>query len=271
MKTSGDKDTLIKRLVDWAWIHLSKDAPGDTYSFRTERDSKKCSSTNASKKNDESIITSDQSESEELDGDDTDEEGSSIEELELIHADISSASGPDTNNDCFEHDAIAAMKEGDFLRYRLKEYFGFSEFRYGQDWAINRCLTNKRSLFVAPTGFGKSVCYALPASIMDGLCIVVSPLISLMEDQLRRLHPSITATTISGNLTSAEMAVTINDLIHKRLKIVFLSPERLLSSAFRRLLRPKFNSMTNTYERELPPVSLFCIDEAHCLSQVRSL
>jgi ATP-dependent DNA helicase Q4 len=114
------------------------------------------------------------------------------------------------------------------------------------------------------------MCYALPASIMSGICIVVSPLISLMEDQLRRIHPSITAVSFSGNLTSAQMAVAMDDLIKGRLKIIFISPERLLSPAFRRLLRPKLNSATNMYERELPPVSLLCVDEAHCLSQVRS-
>jgi superfamily II DNA helicase RecQ len=63
----------------------------------------------------------------------------------------------------------------------LKEYFGYNSFRDGQEWAILRCLNHQRSLLVAPTGFGKSLCYALPAALMDGVCIVVSPLISLIE------------------------------------------------------------------------------------------
>jgi ATP-dependent DNA helicase Q4 len=64
------------------------------------------------------------------------------------------------------------------------------------------------------------------------------------------------------------MATIIDDLLRDRLKILFMSPERLASAAFRRLLRPKRNTETNTYERQLPKVSLLCVDEAHCLSQV---
>jgi hypothetical protein len=61
------------------------------------------------------------------------------------------------------------------------EYFGYSNFREGQEWAIRRCLSGERTLLVAPTGQGKSLCYALPAALMDGICLVVSPLISLMQ------------------------------------------------------------------------------------------
>ena len=67
------------------------------------------------------------------------------------------------------------------LRNKLLDLFGFTSFRSGQEWAIHRCLSFKRTLLVAPTGMGKSLCYALPAAMMDGLCIVVSPLVSLME------------------------------------------------------------------------------------------
>lgn len=67
------------------------------------------------------------------------------------------------------------------LQGKLYDIFGFKEFRQGQEWAINRCLSKKRSLLVAPTGFGKSLCYALPAAIMEGVCVVISPLVSLIE------------------------------------------------------------------------------------------
>ena len=67
------------------------------------------------------------------------------------------------------------------LRESLKMIFGYDDFREGQEWAIRRCLANEKSLLVAPTGQGKSLCYALPAAIMEGICVVVSPLVSLME------------------------------------------------------------------------------------------
>lgn len=67
------------------------------------------------------------------------------------------------------------------LQKALRSVFGHSQFREGQEWAIERCLSGKNSLLVAPTGFGKSLCYALPASLLDGVCVVVSPLISLIQ------------------------------------------------------------------------------------------
>ena len=111
------------------------------------------------------------------------------------------------------------------------------------------------------------MCYALPATQVEGVCLVVSPLISLMQDQLRHLPPNIPAATLSGNLSSVQVAMTIDDLMKNRIKILFVSPERLASPAFRRLIRPKFNTETLQYERQFPTVSLLCLDEAHCLSQ----
>jgi superfamily II DNA helicase RecQ len=67
------------------------------------------------------------------------------------------------------------------LKATLQSLFGFSSFRHGQEWAIRRCLENERTLLVAPTGFGKSLCYAIPAAMKDGVCIVVSPLLSLIQ------------------------------------------------------------------------------------------
>lgn len=70
------------------------------------------------------------------------------------------------------------------LHDSLEQYFGYTEFREGQEWTIRRCLSGERTLLVAPTGQGKSLCYALPAALMDGICLVVSPLISLMQVRL---------------------------------------------------------------------------------------
>ena len=153
------------------------------------------------------------------------------------------------------------------LHESLENYFGYTEFRDGQEWSIRRVLAHQRTLLVAPTGQGKSLCYALPAAISDGICLVVSPLISLMQDQLRQLPPKIPAATLSGSMTIAQMALIVDDVMRGRYKVLFVSPERLASAAFRRLVRPKFNLDTRQYERQFPVVSLLCVDEAHCLSQ----
>ena len=153
------------------------------------------------------------------------------------------------------------------IRSHLRQLFGYSSFREGQDWAIERCMTQKRSLLVAPTGFGKSLCYALPAAILHGTCIVISPLISLIDDQLRQLPPKIPAATLSGGMSASAMACTIDDVLKGRIKILFVSPERIATPSFRRLFTPKWNNVKQIMERPFPPVSLLCIDEAHCISQ----
>jgi ATP-dependent DNA helicase Q4 len=193
--------------------------------------------------------------------DDDDENSSDEDELEVC--------------DTFDDDPAVSIEKrsvkydprSSTLRKSLQHYFGYSYFREGQEWAIDRCLSHKRSLLVAPTGQGKSLCYALPAAISDGLCLVVSPLISLMQDQLRQLPPKIPAATLSGSITCAQMALIVDDILRGRIKVLFVSPERLASAAFRRLMRPKFNPETRQYERQFPEVSLLCVDEAHCLSQ----
>ena len=145
--------------------------------------------------------------------------------------------------------------------------FGYTEFRDGQEWAIHRCLNHQRSLLVAPTGFGKSLCYTLPAAMMDGVCIVVSPLLSLIHDQIRMLPARLAAATLSGSMSTASVAATLDDIVRGRIKLLFVSPERLTSSSFRRLFRPTWNTTSKKYERYFPEVSLFCVDEAHCMSQ----
>jgi superfamily II DNA helicase RecQ len=149
----------------------------------------------------------------------------------------------------------------------LRKLFGYSSFRDGQEWAIQRCLNGQRSLLVAPTGFGKSLCYTLPAAIMKGVCIVVSPLLSLIQDQMRVLPARLAAVTLSGPMSTASVAATLDDIVRGRIKLLFVSPERLTSSSFRRLFRARWNPETNQRERFFPVVSLLCVDEAHCMSQ----
>ena len=82
-----------------------------------------------------------------------------------------------------------------------------------------------------------------------------------MQDQLRQLPPKISAATLSGSVTKVQMALIVDDVLRGRYKVLFVSPERLASAAFKRLLRPKFNVETGKYERRFPEVSLLCVDE----------
>ena len=218
----------------------------------------------------------------EEDSDSDDSSSSSEDELELFNGDEGSEKEDaidsddeemrcETNNESSNDSrAVTKSKHADIessLSGSLRDIFGHDSFRDGQEWAIQRCLEEKSSLLVAPTGFGKSLCYALPAALMDGVCIVVSPLISLIQDQLRSLPPRIPAATLSGSVSTAKTAAIIDDIVRKRLKILFVSPERLTSPAFRRLFNLAWNPETKTRERKFPEISLLCIDEAHCISQ----
>lgn len=135
----------------------------------------------------------------------------------------------------------------------LHRIFGFSEFRGQQEQVIARVLAGQRTLAVMPTGAGKSLCYQLPAVMMDGTCIVISPLIALMHDQVRAADAvGIRAAT----LTSADdnRAETMARFRAGDLDLLYVAPERASGQEFRSLLREA-------------RISLFAIDEAHCVSE----
>ena len=135
----------------------------------------------------------------------------------------------------------------------LHRIFGFPEFRGQQEQVLSRVLAGQRTLAIMPTGAGKSLCYQLPAVIMDGTCIVISPLIALMHDQMRAADAvGIRAAT----LTSADdnRAETISRFRAGELDLLYVAPERASGQEFRTLLRET-------------KIALFAIDEAHCVSE----
>ena len=267
LNKNGKKQQLLMRLAIWTRDELVKCSP--------ELVDDVDMGSGSGIKGKAVLSPSNETEDEERSDDDSfsSSEDSSEDELELFNGDEESAQedAPDTDDEEMIHETRKKSSEnvddGNSLSASLREIFGHDSFRKGQEWAIQRCLDEKSSLLVAPTGFGKSLCYALPAALMDGVCIVVSPLISLIQDQLRSLPPRIPAATLSGSISASKTAAILDDIVRKRLKIIFVSPERLTSPAFRRLFNLAWNPETKTKERKFPEISLLCIDEAHCISQ----
>ncbi len=137
----------------------------------------------------------------------------------------------------------------------LKKYFGYDEFRPLQGEAIDTILEGKDLLMILPTGGGKSLCYQLPSLLMDGVTVVISPLLALMHDQVAALHSyGIPAAMLSSMQDMEESQTIINDLTSGKIKLLFVAPERFASEYFISLLhRVRIN--------------FFVIDEAHCLSE----
>ncbi len=137
----------------------------------------------------------------------------------------------------------------------LKNDFGLSAFRTGQEDIINSIIGGKDSLVIMPTGGGKSLCYQLPALMLDGVTIVISPLIALMKDQVDALESlNIPATFINSTLSLDQSQQRIDGVRNGMYKLLYIAPERFYSAQFMKLL----NQIT---------VSLFAVDEAHCISQ----
>lgn len=137
----------------------------------------------------------------------------------------------------------------------LQTYFGYESFRPGQGETIDYILDQKNTLAVMPTGGGKSICYQIPGLSMDGTAVIISPLISLMKDQVDALQSlGIAATYINSSLTTSEMASRMKDIERGTYKFVYVAPERFESDYFVRTLR-KIS------------ISLVAFDEAHCISQ----
>ncbi|CZR97086.1 MULTISPECIES: DNA helicase RecQ [Clostridioides] len=137
----------------------------------------------------------------------------------------------------------------------LSKYYGYTSFRKGQESIINSILSEKDVLAIMPTGGGKSICYQLPALILDGMTIVISPLISLMKDQVDALKTmGINAAFINSSLSNKEFNEILNNIRKNNYKILYIAPERLDAHEFIELINNN-------------NISQIAIDEAHCVSQ----
>jgi ATP-dependent DNA helicase RecQ len=137
----------------------------------------------------------------------------------------------------------------------LKKYWGFEVFRPLQEEIIQSVIKGNDTLALLPTGGGKSICFQVPAMMMDGICIVVSPLVALMKDQVENLKAKgIEAIAIYAGMGKREIDILLDNCIYGNIKFLYLSPERLLSE----LVRVRISYMN---------VNLIAVDEAHCISQ----
>jgi len=137
----------------------------------------------------------------------------------------------------------------------LKQYFGYDEFRSGQETLIDGIMAGRDVLGIMPTGAGKSVCFQVPALMMDGVTLIVSPLISLMKDQVNALTQSgVAAAFINSSLTSRQFDKALRNAFDGAYKLIYVAPERLPT--------PEMMSLTRAVK-----ISMLTVDEAHCISQ----
>ena len=137
----------------------------------------------------------------------------------------------------------------------LKKVFGYDSFRPGQEQIVSRLLAGQDVLAVMPTGAGKSICYQVPALLLPGITIVVSPLVSLMKDQVGALvQAGVAAAFLNNSLTDNQKALMLHRAREGWYKIIYVAPERLEMPGFQRFAQ----------ERQ---ISMVTVDEAHCISQ----
>lgn len=142
------------------------------------------------------------------------------------------------------------------MKYQiLKKYFGYDTFRQGQEPLIDSILSGRDVLGIMPTGAGKSLCYQIPALMLSGITLVISPLISLMKDQVQALNQAgVHAAYINSSLTETQIAKALEYAAAGRYKIIYVAPERLETNEFMRFAAQA-------------EISMLTVDEAHCISQ----
>ena len=137
----------------------------------------------------------------------------------------------------------------------LRRFFGYTEFRNGQEQIVDALCSGRDALCVMPTGAGKSICYQVPALLLPGVTLVISPLISLMKDQVEALNQNgVRAAFLNSSLAPWEYAQTLQDIEDGIYKLIYVAPERLSTEGFRSVC-------------EKLHISLIAVDEAHCVSQ----
>ncbi|MBQ9109826.1 MAG: DNA helicase RecQ [Oscillospiraceae bacterium] len=137
----------------------------------------------------------------------------------------------------------------------LQQYFGYDRFRKGQEELISSILSGRDTVGIMPTGAGKSICYQVPALMLEGLTIVISPLISLMQDQVDALRMNgIPAAFLNSSLSADEYRATLSQVYSGNVKLLYAAPERLETESFLHIA-------------EQLPISMITVDEAHCVSQ----
>ncbi|MES2708400.1 MAG: ATP-dependent DNA helicase RecQ [Verrucomicrobiota bacterium] len=142
----------------------------------------------------------------------------------------------------------------------LKKTFGHRAFRDGQEAVISRLLAGKSVLALLPTGGGKSLCYQIPALVLPGTALVISPLLALMRDQVDALrNRQVAAARLDSTQTEAEREAVLADFTAGKLKLLFLAPERLM--------QPGFQEILTSSSAAIRRLSLIAVDEAHCLSE----
>src|SRR3972149_3929803 len=147
------------------------------------------------------------------------------------------------------------MPAGQHLHRPLYQHFGFVQFLEGQETVIQAILNGQDTLVIMPTGGGKSLCYQLPALVLQGITVVVSPLIALMKDQVDSLTAkNIPATFINSSITQSEIEGRVRRMMSVAFPLVYVVPERFKSERVDRALAPL-------------SIALFAVDEAHCISQ----
>ena len=137
----------------------------------------------------------------------------------------------------------------------LKTYFGYGDFRGGQEPVIDALLAGRDALAVMPTGAGKSLCYQIPALLLPGIALVISPLVSLMRDQVMQLvQMGVPAAYLNSTLTFKQYLLALDRARAGRYKIIYVAPERLETEGFQSFAQGA-------------DISLVAVDEAHCISQ----
>src|SRR6186713_1291344 len=147
------------------------------------------------------------------------------------------------------------VEEKDTLKERLKEIFGYSQFRGGQEVIIRNLLNGRNTFVIMPTGAGKSLCYQLPALMRDGLAIVISPLIALMKNQVDQMNAyGVNARFLNSTLSKGEITKLKKDCMLGNVKLLYVAPESLNKEETIEFLKKVH-------------VSFVAIDEAHCISE----